>query len=184
MHLQKPTPADDLRQAVLGASVRTDVVRFVTGIYTQLAADIAQRRPMCVASGRCCHFERHGHRLYVTTMELAAFVHELNQWPPDRALTEQAVASWSGEGCPFQLQRLCGVHGLRPFGCRIYFCDPTSSLWQQERYEHYHAQLRAAHHDLGVAYYYTEWRRGLESLDLAVPVTAMRGVRSEPIRKL
>ncbi len=28
---------------------------------------------MCVASGKCCKFERYGHRLYVTTAELEYF---------------------------------------------------------------------------------------------------------------
>ena len=68
----------ELKEAVLAASTREDVREAVEGVYQQLQAAIDARRPICTASGRCCHFEQYGHRLYVTTMELAKFVADLS----------------------------------------------------------------------------------------------------------
>jgi Fe-S-cluster containining protein len=112
-----------------------------------------------MASGRCCRFEEYGHRLYVTTLELAAFVAEL----PDAAGTKD----WDGTGCPFQVNKLCSVHAIRPFGCRVFFCDATATQWQNERYERFHADLKRLHEELDVPYLYVEWRAALVALGLA-----------------
>jgi hypothetical protein len=58
------------------------------------------------------------------------------------------------------------VHRIRPFGCRIFFCDPTAQEWQSERYEVFHAELKRLHEALGVPYFYIEWREALRALDL------------------
>ena len=52
--------------------------------------------------------------------------------------------------CHFQMDGLCGVHDLRPFGCRIFFCDETSTQWQHDMGERLHGQLRALHDQLNV----------------------------------
>jgi Fe-S-cluster containining protein len=155
-----------LRDAVHAAAIRANVREGVEHIYRDLAAEVEQRRPLCVISGRCCRFEEYGHRLYVTTVELATFLHEFQSNRRSEAL-EQTIANWDGTGCPFQVAKLCGVHALRPFGCRIYFCDATSTLWQQEAYELFHARLKRLHEELDVPYFYVEWRQALEMvLDL------------------
>jgi Fe-S-cluster containining protein len=69
--------------------------------------------------------------------------------------------------CPFQIDRLCSIHTIRPFGCRVYFCDQTAQQWQQDQYEKYHDQLRRMHGALEVSYFYVEWRRALEALEIA-----------------
>jgi Fe-S-cluster containining protein len=148
----------DFREQVYAAAERADVREAVRDVYARLGQQIEQRRPLCVASGRCCRFEEYGHRLYVTTMELAAFVHELARRPME-------VADNPG-GCPFQAGKLCGVHAIRPFGCRIFFCDPTAQDWQQEQYEQFHAELKALHTRLEVSYLYVEWRAALAALRL------------------
>jgi Fe-S-cluster containining protein len=147
-----------------------------------------------VASGRCCRFEEYGHRLYVTTMEVAAFVHELTaahspssgtpgegrgggssdspdlqsrtQRTPTLTLPRSTGGGDKAEGCPFQVGKLCGVHAIRPFGCRIFFCDPTAQAWQQEQYERFHGELKALHVRLEVPYFYVEWRAALATLRL------------------
>ena len=81
-----------------------------------------------------------------------------------RGLSGDALSvngEWDGTGCPFQVAKLCGVHEIRPFGCRIYFCDATSTVWQQEAYEAFHGQLKRLHESLGVPYFYVEWRSAL-----------------------
>ena len=95
----------------------------------------------------------------VTTIELAAFVYELETRP-------RGPSSWDGTGCPFQVSGLCGVHAIRPFGCRIFFCDATSTQWQHEQYERFHAELKKLHQSLDVPYFYVEWRQALEALAL------------------
>lgn len=149
---------DALRQAVAAAAARAEVGTAVGALYADVAAEIDRRRPVCVISGRCCRFEEYGHRLYVTTLELAAF---------RSGYLGEAVTSWDGTGCPFQLNKLCGVHAIRPFGCRMFFCDATSTQWQNDAYERFHAELKSLHDRLGVPYFYVEWRAALRMLGLA-----------------
>ncbi len=78
-----------------------------------------------------------------------------------------STPTWDGTGCPFQIDKLCGVHALRPLGCRMYFCDPTSTEWQNDLYERLHAELRRLHDETGVPYRYVEWRQALIELGLA-----------------
>jgi Fe-S-cluster containining protein len=148
----------NLREAVQAAAERADVRAAVDGVYSALEAATRLRQPVCIVSGRCCRFEEYGHRLYVTTLELARFVADLRVEPsPD----------WDGKGCPFQKAKLCGVHAIRPFGCRIFFCDASSTEWQHEQYERLHARLRALHDELDVPYFYVEWRHALGEMGLA-----------------
>lgn len=157
---------EDLVQAVRSAAARVEVRAAVEAVYRDVAAAVEERRPLCVISGRCCRFEEYGHRLYVTTLELAAFVHGIDSSGP---LGMPLNGRWDGTGCPFQVSKLCGVHGIRPFGCRIYFCDATSTAWQQEAYEAFHGRLKQLHESLEVPYFYVEWR---------VALAAVLGVRS------
>lgn len=157
-----------LRDAVLATARRSEVRLRVEQIYSDLAAEIEERKPLCVLSGRCCHFEDFGHRLYVTTAELATFLHGFEHHNQSPQLTE-SIRIWNGQGCPFQVNKMCGVHSIRPFGCRIYFCDETSTQWQQEAYETFHARLKKLHDELAVSYFYTEWRMALQSLALLKP---------------
>jgi len=147
-----------LAEAVRLAAQRPDVVGAVSRVYVELQREIDARRPICSASGRCCRFEEFGHRLFVTTMELAAFVAQL---------PEEERAVWDGTGCPFQVNKLCTVHTIRPFGCRMFFCDATSTLWQNEQYERFHTELKRLHGEMGVPYHYVEWREALRQLGLA-----------------
>jgi Fe-S-cluster containining protein len=151
---------ETLRNAVTAAAGRPAVGDAVDAVYRDVQASVDARRPACAVSGRCCRFEEYGHRLYVTTLELAAFVRQL----PDRP----AIA-WDGTGCPFQRAKLCTVHAVRPFGCRMFFCDATSTEWQNDAYERFHARLKGLHAELNVPYFYVEWRAALAELGLATP---------------
>lgn len=155
-----------LREAVWAAGGRAEVREAVGRLYADVAKEIDARRPVCAVSGRCCRFEEYGHRLYVTTIELAAFVYDFETCGRSPQLDE-SIERWSGTGCPFQLGKLCGVHLIRPFGCRMFFCDPTSTEWQNNQYERFHARLKLLHEELGVPYAYLEWRVALKMLGLA-----------------
>jgi Fe-S-cluster containining protein len=164
---------EEFRQHVLDAAGRPDVREAVGRVYADLQREIDERRPVCVVSGRCCRFEEFGHRLYVTTLELAVFSHGLATTPARRE-------PWDGTGCPFQERKLCGVHAIRPFGCRMFFCDATSTDWQNQAYERFHARLKALHEELGVPYRYVEWRAALKMLGIAGGRTGVDGRTPAP----
>jgi Fe-S-cluster containining protein len=153
----------DVRSAIFSASRRDDVIDAVHRVYGDLERQIAVRKPICQSSGRCCKFEEFGHRLYVTTMELAAFLKDLDDHPAmlARLHSSKAIAN---PGCIFQDSKLCSVHTIRPFGCRIFFCDETATAWQREQYEQFHARLKRLHGELDVPYHYVEWRQALDYL--------------------
>jgi Fe-S-cluster containining protein len=167
-----------LADEVAAAAARPEVRAAMTLLYADLQREIDARRPLCTASGRCCHFDAFGHRLYVTTMELAAFSHALQETVPasdrpvaprgphPRARVVHLAGSDPGASCIFQRDGLCSVHPIRPFGCRIFFCDATSTQWQHERYAHFHAHLQRLHAQLDVPYRYIEWRAALAELNL------------------
>ena len=142
-----------LIESIHAASKHPDVANAVHALYSRVTAEIDQRRPKCEMSGRCCNFEAYGHRLYLTTLELATFLHDL--------LASQLPSTIPSTGCPFQKNKLCTVHTIRPFGCRIFFCDPTATEWQQSAYERFHAELKQLHAQFNVPYAYMEWRTGL-----------------------
>ena len=144
---------DDLKQWVMAASTRPEVREEIRRLYADLQLEIDRRQPLCVMSGRCCRFDEYGHRLYVTTAELAAFTAELAELKP----TIPQPQAESG-GCPFQTGKICRVHLIRPMGCRIFFCDPTAIEWQTAIYEQFHARLKKTHDLLSIPYAYVEWR--------------------------
>jgi Fe-S-cluster containining protein len=148
---------ESLAEAVLSASKRDEVRLAILRLYDDVAREIDSRRPLCAMSGRCCRFDEFGHRLYVTTLELAAFFQQL------RGIANRHEAA-DPAGCPFQSGKLCTVHAIRPFGCRIFFCDATSTGWQNQVYERFHARLQRLHEELNVPYFYVEWREALRIL--------------------
>lgn len=169
------------RAAVVAAADRVEVLSAVDEIYDALAQQIAERRPICHTSGRCCRFEEFGHVLFVTTAEMAAFVarlpnpgHPTPEGPlarPGGVPLPVLAAPGSGQpnpgvaaACPHQAEGLCTVHAIRPFGCRVFFCDETSTDWQRRQYEVLHARLKAVHERLGVPYLYLEWRQALAAM--------------------
>src|SRR5438874_1280896 len=97
-----------LKEAVERAAGRADVREAIEQVYRDLQQEIDIRKPVCKTSGRCCRFEEFGHRLYVTTMELAAFGEVLQKERPGAADLRSANCSasgagWDGRGCPFQI---------------------------------------------------------------------------------
>ena len=143
--------------AVAQAARRPEVAAAVRRVYDSLSARVAARRPVCDASGRCCRFEDYGHRLFVTTVELAAFAGSVRP----------AAGGWDGTGCAYQTGGRCGVHADRPFGCRMFYCDPAAGDWQEREYERYHRRLKRLHAALSVPYFYVEWREALAAAGLA-----------------
>lgn len=155
--MNEPFDNFPLRSAVTNAARDPSAIESVGDLYQSVQAEIDRRRPLCVISGRCCRFEEFGHRLFVTTLELARLMRDLQADP---------MQNWDGTGCPFQRNKLCSVHVIRPFGCRMFFCDATSTQWQNEQYERFHAQLKQLHERFDIPYFYLEWREALRALEL------------------
>jgi Fe-S-cluster containining protein len=143
------------------SNTESEIARRFESLYADLQTEIERRKPKCELSGRCCQFEEFGHRMYITSGELAVFRHKLNVLP-----NAPSTENWEGKGCPFQKGKLCGVHSIRPMGCRIFFCDSTSTDWQNQQYEQFHGKIKALHEELGLAYSYTEWREGLRQIGI------------------
>jgi Fe-S-cluster containining protein len=157
----------------------------VAALLAEVDAEIAARQPVCRASGKCCKFEEYGHRLYVTGAELALFARQLDA-PPDSATHRsmpiqtapprpmvslpQFFSSDAPRGCPYQIDGLCTAREARPLGCRIYFCDERTTLWQNDLYERFHTRLTELHQQHAAPYAYVEWRAGLRSLIDAAPI--------------
>jgi Fe-S-cluster containining protein len=155
------------------AAAEPAIVAALESLYADVASEIAARGPVCWASGRCCNFDRAGHRLYATGLETA---YTLTRLAPAAPTTRQGLTVLGAEpaprpltaesldealargGCPFQSSNLCSAHAMRPLGCRVYFCDRSAQSWQNEMYERAMGRLRSIHDEHGVDYLYGEWR--------------------------
>jgi len=142
---------------LFAAAGRSDVDAALRALYEAIGRDIADRNPTCWLSGKCCHFETYGHRLYVTALEAAWLIRQLDD-AQSTALTDTDPTGL--DGCVFQVNNLCSVHAARPLGCRVFFCDPSAD-WQNEVYERHLRSLRDLHEQLDVPYCYMEWRTAL-----------------------
>lgn len=155
--------------AVRNAAKRPAVRAVVRNVYCALQEEIDRRRPICKTSGRCCRFDEYGHRLYVTTAEMAVFVSELPSIDSGRRCVTAVTRSlpiFKEPSCPFQVDGLCSVHAIRPFGCRVFFCDETATDWQRAQYELFHRKLKEIHLCMDIPYFYVEWRQALATLGL------------------
>lgn len=137
------------RAAAASDAVRADLET----VYAHVADEIARRGPACWASGRCCNFDRTGHRLYVTGLEAAYCA--LGAGEPTLSAIEGARAAG---GCPFQVRNLCGAHAAKPLGCRVYFCDRGAQSWQRSLSEAALRDIRSIHERHDIPYRYGEWR--------------------------
>lgn len=174
------------------AARREGIDRAIRDLYEAIAVAVAERRPVCNASGRCCKFEQYGHRLYVTGLEIAWFLdrvrgsgsgsgdrargvaeeagrfqqgYRLQQLAPDAHLQTPARTS---PNCPYQIDGLCSTHAIRPLGCRVFFCEEGTEAWQQETTELFLDRLKQLHVTHDLPYAYMEWRAGLEEATLAM----------------
>jgi len=149
----------------IAAARQPHLDRALRALYESLDADIAGRGPTCWLSGKCCHFDSYGHRLYATGLEIAWLLAQLD----DAAWNRLAAADLPQlDGCPFQMNRQCSAHAIRPLGCRVFFCDPTAKDWQNPVYESHLQSLRELHEQHDLPYAYMEWRHGLDEVTAVV----------------
>jgi Fe-S-cluster containining protein len=145
----------------------------IRGLYADLDAAVRARGPTCWVSGRCCHFDAFGHRLYVTGLEIAWVVKQVGALSSPSPPPPDTDGGGAG-GCRFQKDKLCTIHAVRPLGCRVFFCQEGTQTWQQNVYEQFLARLRVLHDHHGLPYRYMEWRVGLAAaIDFSHPVTSI-----------
>jgi len=166
--------------AIHHAAARSDLDAALRAFYADLDAEVARGDARCDQSGRCCHFDAFGHRLYVTALEVAWFVRRAGSQvsslkPQDArnvALPQLETPTFS-PACPYQQNNRCTTHTIRPMGCRVFFCQRGTEAWQHDLYERFLDRLKTLHTDHGVPYRYVEWRAGLaEALATAPPSPA------------
>jgi Fe-S-cluster containining protein len=134
-------------------------------LHLRIEAEVAAKRPLCLASGNCCRFDAFGHRLMVTGLEAASTLRHAGV-----ELGGEQLAAARREGrCPFLAEgRLCGIRTARPMACRTFFCDRAASPWQEALHEASLAEIKALHRLHSIPYRYLEWRDALEACRLAM----------------
>ena len=166
---QPQTPSDQaFWHRLHTAACTTHISNAIRHLYEQLDAQIHQRGPVCWSSGKCCNFEQYGHRLYVTALEIAWVLAQTKtpaaSYVPTNTTAETRVRLPQiapQKSCPFQIDRRCSVHTIRPMGCRIFFCQQSTQQWQNDLYETFLKKLHHLHDNFDLPYRYIEWRAGL-----------------------
>ena len=151
-----PHDDENLWAAWRAAAADPAVDQALRDLYGRVDAAIAERGPTCWISGRCCNFRAYGHRLYVTGLEIAWFLQQVEA--PRHPDTAEATGA-----CPYQRKGMCSTHTIRPLGCRIYFCQQGTEAWQQDLYEQFLTELRGLHEERDLPYRYMEWLAGLKN---------------------
>jgi Fe-S-cluster containining protein len=139
------------------AAAEPEVDAAIRAMHGDVAEAVRMHRPICLASGRCCAFREHGHRLYLTGLEAAWTWMDLVRRGEPLPGAGARLAASDQLRCPLLRDGLCGAHGSRPSGCRVYFCDRAAQAWQPELMERIHGRVRAMHDAHGIPYTYAEW---------------------------
>lgn len=140
--------------AIRAAADRAEVIEAMQAFYANLDRQVAAQSPICTNKGECCRFAEFGHRLYVTTLEVAFYL----------ARPQEPVASVTEEVCPHAFDRQCHARDRRPLGCRVFYCHPDAQPWQGPLTEEMLRRLRKLHVQLDVPYCYAEWLAVLRAL--------------------
>ncbi len=121
----------------------------LAALYSSLGSDVAATAVRCDLRGLCCDFDRSGHLLFSTDLEVAfARAHGAARIP-DAPLSS----------CPWFTSGKCKLREGRPLGCRVYFCDPGYADKMSELSERYHREVRAIHDRHGIEYRYDRFVR-------------------------
>ena len=165
-------------QAWFAAGARPEIAAAIESVHLEIAEAIREIGPLCLASGSCCRFEAHGHRLYASGLEVARCVAICDSEAAGVSAEDVAESVERGT-CPWQDGRLCTARSGRPTGCRVYFCDPRADEVVPKLAEAAHERIRAIHDDHDVPYVYGEWRSMLaDVLSARNPADSDRGKRS------
>jgi Fe-S-cluster containining protein len=152
--------ADETLSAWVEAALNNkEIGSEIETLYEDMATPIGGADPSCENCGSCCDFERYGHRLFVTTLEMLYFLQGLRQAAADHPKTWKQPPD-SG-GCPYQQGAGCEARAFRPVSCRIFYCRDLPEAFQQELTEQALERLRKLHEKFGAPYYYADLREWL-----------------------
>jgi len=127
----------------------------VKQLYRWIDRSIQAAGAVCANCGKCCDFDRFGHRLFVTTVEMVYFEQGLRT----ELSGDGAAFSRPANGrCPYHQNGLCLGREFRPTGCRIFFCNGLAKQYQNELAEQVLERLRRLHEQFGAVYYYADLR--------------------------
>lgn len=152
-----PPPSEAQGQAgLLGAIRRCQntpaALNGLRRIYAKVDAAIEALGGRCLGGGCCCKFDLAGHRLYVSTVELALL-----------AMTKPPSPCIAGR-CPYQTGPRCSARAARPLGCRTFFCDKYLAPEFQQIHERWHRQIRLLHEGLCLEYHYIDLSTAMADL--------------------
>ena len=155
-------PASSIRRSVINAlihlsntsySVSEAELKSLAEIYEQLSQDLLDGSP-CRSCGDCCNFEKFGHELRVTHIELFYLIQKHGLRRPKK------------EGvCPYLEDGLCIARDGRALGCRVFFCDADKAN-QEQLYEKYLGRIRDLSSDGRINAYYGEFLSSLKDIQL------------------
>jgi len=128
-------------------------------LYARVDEVLAEARPRCEMSGRCCDFPTSDHQLWATDLESAHALECAGGVVPDAP---------SGL-CPWHVEGTCRLRDGRPLGCRLYFCDPSWADSMAAVYERFHAELKALHTGADIPYSYRPFVEAVRDPTLLPP---------------
>jgi hypothetical protein len=149
-----PSAGDDLPACLAACRQAPGALEALGQLYARAEAELAAAAPACKGCGTCCDFDRHGHRLFVTTLELAGLARQVPPTPENLAAGR----------CPYQAGPRCLARELRPLGCRSYFCNEAGANRRQAIHEAVHQALVDLHRQCRLEYRYVDLIAGLRRL--------------------
>jgi Fe-S-cluster containining protein len=124
--------------------MQADFRQRVLEIYSEVDQAVADAGPVCLASGRCCHFREFDHVLYLSALEAEILLE----------VPSAGGRPLSADRCPYQEKNLCTARDRRPLACRVYFCDPRYQETAQQISEYYLSKLKALAREYGLEWQY------------------------------
>ena len=128
------------------------MINAVEKLYIWIDRQVAETGD-CKACGNCCDFEKFGHRLYVTSVELAYF----------KKMMKEDIRKMDTAVCPYRVDGKCTVYPYRFAGCRIFACGrdaDTESKLSEESLQ----KLKQIGKDHEIPYRYTDLKTVLNSV--------------------
>ena len=155
---------EELAQWVWEAALHNDVAEHVERLYEQLQVEIDKRRPYASSRGDVADSTNLAIACMSRPWSWPSSFAALNRRQPNRCPCFNRPV-----GAHFKSPNYARCTPSAPLGCRNFFCDATSTDWQQEQYERFHGDLKRLHAELAIPYAYVEWRLAVQKLGITGP---------------
>ena len=121
-------------------------------LYNWIDAEVASTGD-CKACGDCCDFEKFGHRLYITSVELVYFTEKM----------KHDLHKMDNNVCPYRSDGKCTVYPYRFAGCRIFACGRNEDI-ESDLSEKSLQKLKQIGEQHIIPYQYTDLKTALNSV--------------------